>query len=366
MKIDSYAVTSQAQRTYSKTEFQSLRATVWGGGGQITANSMNADVVDLSETAQTLTQQLQEENEQKAEQRASTQKTAGVWASGSSAPQSPAELKLQMLERFLFALTGRSMNFRLSELFSQRQQSSLRQHSISFGFAMGRGGLASYGGEISATTYTRESERVSYQAEGIVKTADGRTISLDMELSMSREFSQYTSANLKFGAEKPKLTDPLVISYGGTAASLTGEKFAFDLDSDGVQDSISFAGPGSGFLALDKNGDGVINNGSELFGPGTGNGFEELRNYDSDGNGWIDENDAVFSQLRVWSKDADGNDQLFTLLGRDVGAIYLGDVATEFSMNDAANNTMGVMRSTSFFLKESGGAGTIHHIDLSV
>ncbi|MDL2220840.1 hypothetical protein LJC55_04150, partial [Eubacteriales bacterium OttesenSCG-928-N14] len=142
------------------------------------------------------------------------------------------------------------------------------------------------------------------------------------------------------------------------------ETFEFDLDFDGSMDSINFAGQGSGFLALDKNGDGKINDGSELFGPSTGSGFSELRNYDHDANGWIDENDDIFNNLLVWSKDKDGNDQLFKLKDLGIGAIYLGDVDTEFSFKGEGNQTQGVMRSTSFFLKESGGAGTVHHVDL--
>ena len=60
------------------------------------------------------------------------------------------------------------------------------------------------------------------------------------------------------------------------------------------------------FLALDLNGDGRINNGSELFGALSGNGFADLAQYDSDANGWIDENDEIFQRLKVWSGADDG------------------------------------------------------------
>ena len=43
----------------------------------------------------------------------------------------------------------------------------------------------------------------------------------------------------------------------------------------------------------------------------TGNGFSELAEYDSDGNGWIDENDEVYDQLKVWVKDENGKDKLY-------------------------------------------------------
>jgi hypothetical protein len=69
------------------------------------------------------------------------------------------------------------------------------------------------------------------------------------------------------------LQDPLVINFEGTAAELTERTYEFDLDSDGEADQIHFIGPNSGFLALDRDGSGTIDNGSELFGTSTGNGF---------------------------------------------------------------------------------------------
>jgi hypothetical protein len=155
-----------------------------------------------------------------------------------------------------------------------------------------------------------------------------------------------------------------VINYGGTAASLLGDRFEFDLTMDGTMDSLSVLGEGSGFLAIDWNGDGVINDGSQLFGPQTGCGFSELRKYDQDGNGWIDAADEIFSKLVVWSRDKYGNDTVFTL--KEIGAIFLGDIATEFSFKGDNNETLGIMRSTSFFLKECGGAGTLSHIDMMI
>ncbi|MEA3469756.1 MAG: hypothetical protein U9R57_16250 [Thermodesulfobacteriota bacterium] len=43
-----------------------------------------------------------------------------------------------------------------------------------------------------------------------------------------------------------------------------------------------------------------INNGAELFGPTTGHGFQERAQYELDFIGWIDENDSIFSSLRIW------------------------------------------------------------------
>ncbi|MBR4211192.1 MAG: hypothetical protein IKR84_02235, partial [Oscillibacter sp.] len=62
--------------------------------------------------------------------------------------------------------------------------------------------------------------------------------------------------------------------------------------------------------------------------------------------------------------DAQGNDKLMGLKEANVGAIYLGSADTEFSLKDADNETNGVIRKTGVYLKETGGAGTLSHVDL--
>ncbi len=89
------------------------------------------------------------------------------------------------------------------------------------------------------------------------------------------------------------LKDPLVINFSGTSTELTERKFYFDIDADGTFDQIHFVKPGSGFLALDNNYDGTINDGSEMFGTQPGDGFGDLAVCDDDGNGFIDNGDSV-------------------------------------------------------------------------
>lgn len=208
-----------------------------------------------------------------------------------------------------------------------------------------------------------EGEFTSFSATANVQTQDGKEINIQIELNMSREFFTEQSLSIRAG---DALKDPLTLNFNGNAAELTETKFSFDLDADGSKEQISFVGPGSGFLALDKNNDNIINNGSELFGPSTNNGFNELAAYDQDNNNWIDENDDIYSQLRIWSKDAAGNDQLIALGQRNVGAIYLGHIETPFLIADQNNEQLGQIRSSSFFLNEDGNAGTIQQLDLVV
>lgn len=219
------------------------------------------------------------------------------------------------------------------------------------------------GGQYTSEFYYEENETTSFSTDGVVKTSDGRKINFNVELTMSRSFTQYASKTIDFGT--PRLMDPLVINLDAPAADVKDQKFFFDLDADGHEEAISRLGAGSGFLALDKNGDGTINDGSELFGAFNGDGFADLANYDSDGNGWIDEADEIFDKLLIWSKDANGNDQLVGLGKAGVGAIYLGAQNTQFSMNNAHNEVNGMVRKTGMFLYENGGVGTIQQLDLA-
>lgn len=208
-----------------------------------------------------------------------------------------------------------------------------------------------------------EQETTDFSTEGMVRTADGREIRFNLDVSMSRRFTQYYRE--EFQMQTLQTCDPLVINLDSDVAELSDQKFFFDLDADGELDEISMLGSQSGYLALDKNQDGMINDGSELFGTKSGDGFADLARYDSDGNGWIDENDPIWDQLKIWCKDADGNDVLYKLADKGVGAICLQRVQTEHSLNAKQDNsTNGYLRSTGIFLYENGMAGTVQHVDL--
>ena len=224
---------------------------------------------------------------------------------------------------------------------------------------------AGYGVEYDRHESYSESEATSFAASGVVRTADGQEISFSLSLSMTRSYHEESDVSIRLGDARQK-KDPLVINFDGNAVQLTSQRFKFDLNSDGKTEDINFVAGGSGFLALDKNGDGKINNGAELFGAQSGNGFAELSGYDSDRNGWIDENDAAYAQLRVWTKDSAGKDLLTTLKQANVGAINLSSVATPFDLKDSSNALLGQIRSSSVYLTDDGKAGTVQQVDLTV
>ena len=245
--------------------------------------------------------------------------------------------------------------------FQNNTLSAMFKRFASFGM-MGGAGIGGY--STNMLTYS-ETEETGFHASGRACTEDGRTIDFDINILMSRSYMEYMNVSIPTMADA--LCDPLVVNIGSDTADVRDQTFKFDLDADGTEDEISMLGKGSGFLALDKNGDGKINDGSELFGTKSGDGFGDLREYDSDGNGWIDENDDVFSKLKVWCKDENGKDILMDLKEADIGAIFLGEQQTEFSLGGADGYRDGVIRSTGVFLREStGAAGTVQHVDLSL
>jgi hypothetical protein len=133
---------------------------------------------------------------------------------------------------------------------------------------------------------------------------------------------------------------PVVIDLGNNGIELgkAGVGVYFDVDANGVRDHVQWVRPNGdeGFLALDRNGNGVIDDGSELFGVGTPlilegngkapNGFVGLAQYDSrqlggNDDGLITEADAIWPQLRIWlDANADGistRDEMHTLRSFD-------------------------------------------------
>jgi len=204
-----------------------------------------------------------------------------------------------------------------------------------------------------------EHESLSFSTIGHIKTEKG-TLDIDLNFNMTRDFAVEHRIDIF-----DKL-DPLVINLNGDIPNLTSDYFSFDLDNDGKSDQISKLGVGSGFLALDKNKDGLINQGSELFGTITGNGFGELSQYDNDNNNWIDENDAIFDKLRIWLKNGDENEKELVGLGEmGVGAIFLGSTDSEFTYKTSFNETLGEMKSSGIFLNENGSCGTVSQIDFT-
>lgn len=292
---------------------------------------------------------------------------SGSTETGFNKAESPEDIKLQVLKRILEGLNKRNNRKSLS---FELEYKSIKATSFGFVENTSQGSSSKlpqanvWKRQTIVSSFMAETENTAFSTTGIVKTADGRELSFNVQLEMSRSYMEHFTYMRE---EDVVFTDPLVINLDTNVAGVSDQKFLFDLDSDGAMEEISFLNQGSGFLALDKNGDGKINDGSELFGTQSGDGFKDLSQYDDDNNGWIDENDAVFKRLKVWTKNEDGTDRLINLKEAGVGAIFLGNASTEFSLKNQQEHTAnGIIRSTGIYLKESGEAGTVQHIDFAV
>jgi hypothetical protein len=206
-----------------------------------------------------------------------------------------------------------------------------------------------------------EQETVCFQAGGTVQTECGQTISFNMGLQMEREEISIQSAGL---VRSIYAIDPLVLNFDENISIFDDTFFTFDLDGDGSCEELSGLGSGCGFLALDRNGDGVISDGLELFGPATDNGFAELAELDNDGNSWIDENDPIFDDLFVWMGAGGENESLVSLRDAGVGAISVAHLGTQFNLEGQDGVLQGVVQATGLFLMENGEPKSLQEIDL--
>lgn len=347
MIIQSSDVGMNSKRSYSKTEASYTYMNVWGQKGNFITNSQNVPAEQEKTSGNDSTSNGFSDSMDEMYKR--FQETARV-----SAPQ------ITDIRDSFRKLQLESLNYLLMLLFGDKRGFVDKSSDTSFVNTTQQ----LFGGHYESMHYYEESECTTFQTTGIARTADGREIEFNVNLTMTRRFMEYSHTSIDFGS--PKLTDPLVVNLGNGAATVSDQTFLFDIDADGTLDTISMLGAGSGYLALDKNGDGIINDGNELFGTRSGNGFADLAAYDKDGNGWIDEADEIFDKLRIWYKDESGNDVLIGLGQAGIGAIYLGYSNTEFSLNSVKDNsTNAVIRQTGIFLYESGQAGTIQQMDVA-
>lgn len=210
-----------------------------------------------------------------------------------------------------------------------------------------------------------EEQALSLRGKGVVQLKDGRTVQFALEVEASSLVHKELRQSLRLG-DPPK--DPLALSLSGQSPALDGGTIRFDLDLDGTLDDMPTLGAGAAWLVADHNADGVVNDGSELFGPATDDGFGELAAQDEDKNGWIDEQDAIWSKLRVWMTDG-GAQRLVAVGEAGVGALFVGRVETPFALrgaDDPNGEVRGTVRQSGLYLTEGGDARLMQRIDLAV
>lgn len=400
MIISSSDVSMSSNRNFASISYeQSESLTVRAGSDDAARITISPESINLLEQLKEAKDDIEEKAKKAAENNMKNSLKAMIEEQARRAKEAknkkPYDLenekdwKIKTLKKIIEMLTsiqdkrlGRKSKKTKPEMLDKRSNSDISNTSWQgngqvAGFSKGQNASQVVNGSASTGTggttwikhvvkssFVAEVENTAFSTNGVARTADGREISFNVELEMSRSFM---AVNESYVQSIEILRDPLVINLGSEVASLSDQKFYFDIDADGKMDEISYLEGNSGFLALDKNNDGEINDGSELFGTKSGDGFKDLAMYDEDGNGWIDEADSVFDNLKIWTKNSDGTDSLIAIGKAGVGAIYLGSATTQFSINSLDDNsTNGVIQKTGVFLKENGSVGTIQHIDLAI
>ena len=345
--IDSSNVGMESARSYRKAS-ATMRRFVITDYQDEPAQGNDALNAAVGENAQNSAAAEKKEGE-KAEQNVSTLQATGSRVNIRSSASRTAEDIRQTTIRYIFDLLFSNRRKRLNRWMEDRGLKNPVAGTKVLNY--------------SQETFQTEAEDTVFSTVGKVRTADGREIDFNVNVGMSRQFQQTFREDLELASFT--MCDPLVINLDTDAASLSDQTFYFDIDADGELDEVSQLGTGSGYLALDKNEDGVINDGSELFGTASGNGFADLARYDEDGNGWIDENDAIWNRLKIWAKDGNGKDVLYRLADKGVGAICLQNVSTDFTLTGQGGRTNGAIRNSGVFLYENGNAGTVQHVDVA-
>jgi hypothetical protein len=105
------------------------------------------------------------------------------------------------------------------------------------------------------------------------------------------------------------LKDPVVLDLDGDGvvlSTLNSSSVHFDFNGDGFAERTGWVSATDGILAIDRNSNGLVDNGLELFGSSTQDGFAVLETFDSNNDGVIDAQDSQFGNLRIW-KDINQN-----------------------------------------------------------
>ncbi len=159
--------------------------------------------------------------------------------------------------------------------------------------------------------------------------ADGSVleISADIDISIDIQIQAFVAQGATQQGEVKK-SDPLALDLdrdGQFALTDYSNGALFDIDGDGNIDQTAFVTGNDVFLALDRNNNGTVDNGLELFGDqhGAANGFLELASFDDDKNGIIDKNDSVYERLLGVKLTADGRLEQALLSSLGVEQIFL-------------------------------------------
>ncbi len=201
------------------------------------------------------------------------------------------------------------------------------------------------------TETDREVEVTSFRATGSVVTSDGRQIDFSQALDLARTYARTETTSIQLSAVLAPGQTPATPASTDTTPTATASTPAAPVAKQALL-------VGGSAIGLDRNADGVIDPTTELLGT-AGDGFAELAKLDTDQNGFVDEGDTAFSQLRLVDPGSTS-----PLADRGIGAIYTGSVATPYQYTGANGKVLGNLSATGIYLDESGTTGFVQQVNL--
>ena len=170
-------------------------------------------------------------------------------------------------------------------------------------------------------------------------------------------------------------SSPLVVDLDGDGIETLGSGVGiyFDHDNNGFSEDTGWVGKDDGLLVRDINGNGQIDNGTELFGNNTllsngekaKNGFEALKELDSNNDNVFDQNDAAWNEVKVW-KDGNSNGivddgELLTMEQAGITGVDLNYVDHNYR-DDHSDEHGNTCKQESTFSKADGSTGQVSDI----
>lgn len=273
----------------------------------------------------------------------------------------PELFKTKLILEKMFGFTTSIMRFeQLPDSIKDKKSSASDNDETRTVTIDGQNFLA--GDQLLITEISTSSQQLNYQTSGtFVINGKDHLVSYQLELSEKRVSLSQTRSSAE------QLKDPLLVQYGDIAiGQLNGQSASIDVNGDDKIDQLPMFNGNVGYLVFDKNGNAKADNGSELFGPQTGAGFNELSALDTNNNGFVDREDDNFSDLYLWQIDSAGNNSWIALSDTNIEGISLNATATPFNFYDQDDQLQARLTQTSIAITDTGRAYGVHQIDIRI
>ena len=180
-----------------------------------------------------------------------------------------------------------------------------------------------------------------------------------VQLHFEFDFQFQSTQSIQIATQAVQQSDPITLDLDGDGIELTSYKEGarFDITGKGYQATTAFVTGGDAFLAIDRNNDGQINSGKELFGDqhGAVNGYAELAKFDSNSDGVINAQDKNFDKLLLFRDNGDGKTDSGELVSlKDAGIVELNVRYTNVMQKASGGNQI---KQVSTYKRANGQTG---------